>query len=74
MSSWSFTSTGRLHNQLHIIMLFTDWEVRTEKYFQRSRSEAAKDQRSRDTSETEGKYFSWPTLTVNNLFIFLHNA
>ena len=37
-------------------MLFTGWEVRTEKYFPEV-SEAAGDRRSRDASETEGKYF-----------------
>ena len=38
-------------------MLFTGWEVRTEKYFSEV-SESAQNQRLRDASETEGKYFS----------------
>ena len=38
-------------------MLFTGWEVRTEKYFPEV-SEAARASTSRDASETEGKYFS----------------
>jgi hypothetical protein len=38
-------------------MLFTGWEVRTEKYLPEV-SEAARDRRSRDTSETDRKYFS----------------
>jgi hypothetical protein len=38
-------------------MLFTGWEVRTEKYFPEV-SEATRDLRSRDASETERKYFS----------------
>ena len=43
-------------------MLFTGREIRTEKYFPEV-SEAARNRRSRDASETEGKYFSstgWP--------------
>jgi hypothetical protein len=38
-------------------MLFTGWEIRIEKYFPEV-SEAARDRRSRDASETEEKYFS----------------
>ena len=42
--------------------LFAVREVRTEKYFPEV-SEAARDRRSRDSSETEGKYFSvWTDL------------
>ena len=49
-------------------MLFTGSEVRTEKYFPEV-SEAARDRRSRDASETEGNIFQYgPTLTVSNLF------
>ena len=38
-------------------MLFTGWVVGTEKYFP-DVLEAARNRRSRDPSETEGKYFS----------------
>ena len=39
-----------------IYMLFTGYEVRTEKYFPEV-SEAARGRRPRDASESEGKYF-----------------
>ena len=41
----------------NIYRLFAVWEVRAEKYFPEV-SEEARDWRSRDASETDGKYFS----------------